>query len=199
MDTPLCQLPPAVVRCLTGPGLCGLGRALVQPTAACDALMRQFCADPVYGRQSYCACLNSRLPCAGFTDPACAGAPLAYRSTAQAPGGADFAYCAARPVCLQAVDLSSAADVDRVAQVCTATPEAAAAAAKTAAAILEAAAAAPPRPVEKNHSSHLVIAIVLLVAALAALVAAAAAGSSRGSARIGAGPRRGGVRGPVIA
>jgi hypothetical protein len=185
MDTPLCQLDPRVVRCLAGGGPCRDGAAMLQPpTAECDVIMRNFCSNPFYGRQSYCACLNSRLPCAGFTDPACAGAPLAYRSTSQSPGGADFIFCGARPVCLQTVDLSSQTAVDRVAQVCTADPLTAARAAETAAAIANInaaamsninAAATPPRSM-----LLLVLLIVVLVAAAAA--AAAAGAASRGGA-----------------
>jgi hypothetical protein len=179
MDTPLCQLDPRVVRCLAGAGPCRDGAATLQPpTAECDAVMRSFCSDPYYGRQSYCACLNSRLPCAGFTDPACAGAPLAYRSTSQSPGGADYLFCAARPVCMQTVDVGSQAAVDRVAQVCTADPLSAAKAAEAAAALAKNAAAPASTPAS-TPAPMLLLLLLLVVAAVVAITVSAAKNAAR--------------------
>lgn len=41
------------------------------PSLSCDNYMSLYCSDPSNLNNPVCSCINSKLPCAPFTDPSC--------------------------------------------------------------------------------------------------------------------------------
>ncbi len=86
----------------------------------CDNVVSGYCNNPTYANTEFCACMNSKLPCAMFSDSNCANSQHAYLNTSQSqPSGSKYLECKNKPICVDTVNVSgSSDDVSGVVQQC---------------------------------------------------------------------------------
>lgn len=76
------------------------------PMAGCDAIMGSvfsgsgYCGDPKYAGMSYCACVNSAIPCPMVAFNACANSATAYLPGMMMPDTPQTKICQEQSVCI---------------------------------------------------------------------------------------------------
>lgn len=110
---PLTPPPADFLACLQG-----------APTAACDATVGNvfagtgYCATDTYKTSTYCACVNSALPCPAVTSTVCTSSPNAYHATSMVAGAVEFENCLVTPICLNVVAVGGSQNVVEASQSC---------------------------------------------------------------------------------
>lgn len=110
-DMPVTSLPPQFSQCLP-PN---------QPTQACDAIVGSAsagngtCADPMFMRTTYCACVNNATACPEFSMAACANSARSYKPWAwyqpTAGGASKHELCAKSPICVNLLEIGGSQNV----------------------------------------------------------------------------------------
>lgn len=106
-------VPPDFLACLQG-----------APTSACDGVVGSvfsgagYCAVDPYKTSTYCACVNSALPCPAVTSTVCTSSPHAYHATSMVAGAVEFENCLVTPICLNVVAVGGTQNVVEASQSC---------------------------------------------------------------------------------